>query len=628
MLRPIAEKLLQEGIISGSLDGNLHASDAIALKAGIMSHSICDFCSVPGASHDYEVEDFDMPTAGRSTGGWAACDECKILIDKNDRKGLLNRALKNLAFSKFTNKAIEELFNSFWKAVDNKQTAEVIADALNDVVEDRMPEQYKVPPELSAKEQRIKAIIRMTGLTSEEVSLLREGKVTGAMTHKLIKWWKGFGTNTIDTRKVMDLLSHPAPPLPDLVPHWQRALDMKFKAMSSLAHILKAADEGMFHFKDSVDLKDPEAIQRVLRLSQSQSELRNLGYDEDVRLLKMAHAYSFNEETTAAIRQASSSIPHEAPLSSVDIPNRGAGWFWFKDPLPIASSPLASDRTHALLWGWSMAGTKSVKVPDKVLKRMSPEDRAFIMSLCDKGDGSSLSSLVSPSNIELIGEVLKRAGVTPTELDETTIPGPPTIPTLVFSAYVIDEKEKGELSHLREGPIPSTRWTWPLNMSFHEMIGVNSIGHRKLYEGKGPYADVPYKVGHDETMKVIAELSLFFMMACLWFKQTVPVLVKEDAHVERHARKRYVRDYKLSEPPTVQIIALRKSNRVRAEGEPTEKREGGREYHYRWTVEGHPRLQAVGPGRTERKLIWVSPHVKGPEDKPLKVKEKVYAVIR
>lgn len=41
------------------------------------------------------------------------------------------------------------------------------------------------------------------------------------------------------------------------------------------------------------------------------------------------------------------------------------------------------------------------------------------------------------------------------------------------------------------------------------------------------------------------------------------------------------------------------------------------EHDHRWKVRGHLRNQAYGPGRSLRKLIWVSEQVRGPEDKPL-----------
>src|SRR5690606_16715132 len=39
---------------------------------------------------------------------------------------------------------------------------------------------------------------------------------------------------------------------------------------------------------------------------------------------------------------------------------------------------------------------------------------------------------------------------------------------------------------------------------------------------------------------------------------------------------------------------------------------GTREYHYRWTVRGHWRNQPCGPGRTQRKRIWIADHEAGP----------------
>jgi len=41
--------------------------------------------------------------------------------------------------------------------------------------------------------------------------------------------------------------------------------------------------------------------------------------------------------------------------------------------------------------------------------------------------------------------------------------------------------------------------------------------------------------------------------------------------------------------------------------------QGGHHFAYRFWVRGHFRNQAFGPGRTERKLIWIKPHMKGPD---------------
>ncbi|MGW4116718.1 hypothetical protein ACWEFJ_38085 [Actinosynnema sp. NPDC004786] len=58
---------------------------------------------------------------------------------------------------------------------------------------------------------------------------------------------------------------------------------------------------------------------------------------------------------------------------------------------------------------------------------------------------------------------------------------------------------------------------------------------------------------------------------------------------------------------------------------------GGRNagaYTVRWMVRGHWRQQAHGPGRSQRRPIWINPHVKGPEGAPLNTGDTVYLVDR
>jgi len=114
LVRQTAEKLLAEGVITGTIDGELRASSAAAVKAAILTASVCDFCSAPGAQHFWDVPDFGITTnsgsyaATRSTGGWMACDTCDALVRANRRKELVERAVETMAFPKFTRRAIEE----------------------------------------------------------------------------------------------------------------------------------------------------------------------------------------------------------------------------------------------------------------------------------------------------------------------------------------------------------------------------------------------------------------------------------------------------------------------------------------------------------------------------------------
>jgi hypothetical protein len=301
-------------------------------------------------------------------------------------------------------------------------------------------------------------------------------------------------------------------------------------------------------FPDAVDLNDPKAVREIAERATKRSMLRDMGFGEDVRLLRVAETYSFNDETIGAITQATESIPHDTPLSAIETPT-GAGWFWFANPLPIMASPIVSNQVNALLWGWT-------------------DDKE---------------------------------------------------PAIVFSAYVLDAHGKAW---------PSTRWYWPLRMTFHDMIAFNAIRHEESYGPGGLFYGDPHLLGKETTLKCVADLSLFFLAACVWFKQKI--LISAPGHVERHARKRYVREHKLKETPSVQVIALRAS--LREPSEPREAADGNgakqREYSCHWIVKGHHRLQACGPGRANRKLIFILPHPAGPMDKPLRTKERVYAVIR
>lgn len=89
---------------------------------------------------------------------------------------------------------------------------------------------------------------------------------------------------------------------------------------------------------------------------------------------------------------------------------------------------------------------------------------------------------------------------------------------------------------------------------------------------------------------------------------------------DRHAAKRLKRR-KLS-VPKIRLVDINPPKHVPS-GET-------REVHWtkRWLVRGHWRQQACGPQRSQRRPVFVQPHVKGPEDKPLEVSPEVVKVWR
>jgi len=76
-------------------------------------------------------------------------------------------------------------------------------------------------------------------------------------------------------------------------------------------------------------------------------------------------------------------------------------------------------------------------------------------------------------------------------------------------------------------------------------------------------------------------------------------------------------------PQAVTVIDLR-----RIKGVSREPGETHVEWRHRWVVRGHWRWQPYGVGRTERRRIWVAPHIRGPEGLPFLISEKVSVLRR
>lgn len=563
VIRPVAEQLLSSGVISGTLDGDLHAADAATVKAALMtSAGVCDFCSAPGAINFFDVPDFDMPRGvGRSTGGWAACDTCADFVSRNRRDALLKRSIESASFGKFSGAAIAELQAKFWRGMDEKAEAAAIAAALCKFVDDEMPS-YSVAT-LSDRDQRIEAVARITGLDWSKVARLTSGDIDSDAVRRLVDWRKSFGKD-VDPRQLADLLAGgPHKPLAPIMPHWQVALDMRFAAMSLLA---KAEPSDSYYTPAVTDLNDTAAVRKLAQAAELARSQDVESFRRDLSALRHAETYSFNAETAQAITLAAASIPRDTPLSAIETPGTGrSGWFWFADPLLVRTCS-ESAVVHAILWYWEQ----------------------------DHG---------------------RR-------------------PQIGFSAYTVFPYKHGVrtqgdvlLPVSGDQPMPSTNWNWYLTETLDEMLTQRRDAYRKSEHEMRTAAGTVGLLGEDRTVQAITDLSTFFVAACVWMKQRIAV--GEAGHIERHARKRYVREHKLSEPPSVQVIALRKSYREpTGEAKPTTGDGTTRQYHHKWVVSGHPRLQACGPNRADRKLIWIDPYPKGNPDAPLLVRKRVYAVVR
>lgn len=116
------------------------------------------------------------------------------------------------------------------------------------------------------------------------------------------------------------------------------------------------------------------------------------------------------------------------------------------------------------------------------------------------------------------------------------------------------------------------------------------------------------------------------------FVHSLFLLMQQERIVDRSERtsspnkKRVARLKKAGKTSDVVVVRLRKARYV---GD-VESREGGIEYSVRWFVSGHWRWQPYKneDGVEDYKRIFISPYIKGPEDKPLKISKKVVAIVK
>lgn len=106
----------------------------------------------------------------------------------------------------------------------------------------------------------------------------------------------------------------------------------------------------------------------------------------------------------------------------------------------------------------------------------------------------------------------------------------------------------------------------------------------------------------------------------LWVVMGQEIADVREEHADRATKRRMTR---MKLPPAVTVITLRRPANPHRHDE-----EGHVEWQHHWFVRGHPRWQPYGPGRQEKKLIWIGPHVKGNLNAPLKQTDKVYRVAR
>jgi hypothetical protein len=108
-----------------------------------------------------------------------------------------------------------------------------------------------------------------------------------------------------------------------------------------------------------------------------------------------------------------------------------------------------------------------------------------------------------------------------------------------------------------------------------------------------------------------------FERALVEYVGTPTMAVMAEPRLPTRNRKQLARAHS-----NVRVLSLRRTEAsVPEDGAPRTV-----EWTKRWIVRGHWRNQAYGPGLTLRKLKYIFPFVKGPDDKPLDVRPTVFGI--
>lgn len=169
---------------------------------------------------------------------------------------------------------------------------------------------------------------------------------------------------------------------------------------------------------------------------------------------------------------------------------------------------------------------------------------------------------------------------------------------------------------------PSQTWSWLENSRLDEMLARSKAAYSHLYGPGGPHEHA-VTAGLDTFMAASDGLSRFILAGLAWLGQQV--LLESDGHIERHRRKDFNRQTG-QDLRHVRVVQLRRRAPTHSASTDEDKKV---DWSCQWTVGGHFRNQACGPNHADRRLTWVHPYVKGPDDKPLRVpQQKVYVVNR
>lgn len=132
-------------------------------------------------------------------------------------------------------------------------------------------------------------------------------------------------------------------------------------------------------------------------------------------------------------------------------------------------------------------------------------------------------------------------------------------------------------------------------------------------------AGVRYGTRFPDDLKEDSRVATGVVLSMLAFLRS-PYTEIEERKLPR-AWRRHGGVAKSDEEKTIHVVQLRRAAREAVESYESE----SKSWKHRWWVAGHFRSQWY-PSRREHEVIWIAPHLKGPDDAPML--NKVYAVTR
>jgi hypothetical protein len=179
-----------------------------------------------------------------------------------------------------------------------------------------------------------------------------------------------------------------------------------------------------------------------------------------------------------------------------------------------------------------------------------------------------------------------------------------------------------------EGPIDAIQWQ--TSFDSEGQYGVMVIpwqgrSHDDLANLGGPgnppqWPRTVFPLPFGEPLNPAIDLCVLYS---LWSMLGQHIALTETSKAPRPSVKRWQRKHG-HEPEDIVVVTLRRPTGHHGDDAPS----GGVDWTHQWIVDGHWRNQPYGAAHSLRRLQWIAPFIKGPEDKPLILPPKIRVVTR